>query len=75
MMEEMKEAAVGKLDKFTEKIISRKFLVWISATTLMAYGLLESSDWVIISGLYLGGQSVIDSIVRLKGYELDSNSL
>jgi len=75
MMEEMKEAAVGKLDKFTEKIISRKFLVWISATTLMAYGLLESSDWVIISGLYLGGQSVIDAIVRLKGYELDSNSL
>lgn len=71
----MKEAAVGKLDKFTEKIISRKFLVWISATTLMAYGLLESSDWVIISGLYLGGQSVIDAIVRLKGYELDSNSL
>jgi hypothetical protein len=71
MMEEMKEAAVGKLDKFTEKIISRKFLVWISATTLMAYGLLESSDWVIISGLYLGGQSVIDAIVRLKGYELE----
>jgi hypothetical protein len=37
----------------------------------MAYGLLESSDWVIISGLYLGGQSVIDAIVRLKGYELE----
>ena len=67
MMEEMKEAAVGKLDKFTEKIISRKFLVWISATTLMAYGLLDSADWVVISGLYLGGQSVIDGIVKLKG--------
>ena len=63
----MKEAAVGKLDKFTEKIISRKFLVWISATTLMAYGLLDSADWVVISGLYLGGQSVIDGIVKLKG--------
>jgi hypothetical protein len=68
MMDEMKEAAAGKLDRFTEKIISRKFLVWISATTLMAYGLLDSSDWVIISGLYLGGQSVIDGIVKLKGY-------
>ena len=42
MMDEMKEAAAGKLDRFTEKIISRKFLVWISATTLMAYGLLGS---------------------------------
>jgi len=71
MMEEMKEAAAGKLDKFTEKIISRKFLVWISATTLMACGLLDSADWVVISGLYLGGQSVIDGIVKLKG--LDPN--
>jgi len=67
MMDEMKEAAAGKLDRFTEKIISRKFLVWISATTLMAYGLLDSADWVVISGLYLGGQSVIDGIVKLKG--------
>jgi len=58
----------AKLDKFTEKLISRKFLVWIAATSLMAYGLLDSSDWVIISGLYLGGHSVIDGIVKLKGY-------
>tara|TARA_R100001079_G_scaffold82370_1_gene45721 strand:+ start:204 stop:401 length:198 start_codon:yes stop_codon:yes gene_type:complete len=56
----------GKLDKLVEKVISRKFLVWISATSLMAYGMIESSDWVIISGLYLGGQSVIDGIVKMK---------
>ena len=61
--------AKAKLDLFVEKVISRKFLVWISATGLMGYGLLESSDWVIISGLYLGGQSVIDSIIQLKGAE------
>lgn len=61
----------AKLDKFTEKLISRKFLVWIAATSLMAYGLLDSSDWVIISGLYLGGQSVIDGIVKLKGYNTE----
>jgi hypothetical protein len=61
----------AKLDKFTEKLISRKFLVWIAATSLMAYGLLDSADWVIISGLYLGGQSVIDGIVKLKGYNTE----
>jgi hypothetical protein len=61
----------AKLDKFTEKLISRKFLVWIAATSLMAYGLLDSADWVIIFGLYLGGQSVLDGIVKLKGYNTE----
>ena len=66
MSEETKKAL---LDKGVEKITSRKLLVWITATALMAWGGLESADWVIISGLYLGGQSVIDAIVKLKGLE------
>ena len=66
MSEETKQAL---LDKGVEKITSRKLLVWIAATSLMLWGGLESGDWVIISGLYLGGQSVIDAIVKLKGLE------
>ena len=57
------------LDRGIQKLTSRKLLVWITATGLMAWGGLESADWVIISGLYLGGQSVIDAIVKLKGLE------
>jgi hypothetical protein len=64
MSEEQKDAL---LDTTIEKITSRKLLVWAAATALMWYGNLDSSDWVIISGLYLGGQSVIDAIVKLKG--------
>ena len=56
----------GKLDRLVEKMISRKFLVWLTATGLMSYGMIASGDWVIISGLYLGGQSVIDGIVKMK---------
>ena len=55
------------VDKGLEKILSRKLLVWATATGLAATGFLTSGDWVIISGLYLGGQSVIDAIVKLKG--------
>ena len=66
MSEETKKALH---DKGVEKITSRKLLVWIAATGLMLWGGLESGDWVIISGLYLGGQSVIDAIVKLKGLE------
>ena len=66
MSNEQKKAL---LDKGIEKLTSRKLLVWIVATALMWVGNLESADWVVISGLYLGGQSVIDAIVKLKGLE------
>lgn len=66
-MEIAKEIAKAKLDTFVEKIISRKFLVWLTATVLMFAAGLESSDWIIISGIYIGGQTVVDGITKLKG--------
>ena len=56
----------GVIDRALEKAVSRKLLVWATATGLAAYGFLSSGDWVMISALYLGGQSVIDAIVKLK---------
>lgn len=55
------------IDKGIGKIISRKLMVWVSATVLMYMGNLDSGDWVVISGLYLGSQSIIDAIVKMKG--------
>tara|TARA_R110002051_G_scaffold303212_2_gene371961 strand:- start:250 stop:435 length:186 start_codon:yes stop_codon:yes gene_type:complete len=57
----------GALDKGLEKVVSRKLLVWATATGLAVMGFLTSADWVMISALYIGGQSVIDAIVKLKG--------
>ena len=57
----------GKLDRLVEKAISRKFMVWLTATGLFAFYNLESSDWVMISAIYIGGQAVIDGIARMKG--------
>jgi hypothetical protein len=65
----MMQYAQGKIDKLVEKAISRKFLVWLTATGLMVTSGLESGDWVIISALYIGGQTVIDGIAKLKGLE------
>jgi hypothetical protein len=59
----------GALDKVLEKAVSRKLLVWATATSLMLAGTLESGDWLTISALYIGGQSVIDAIVKLKSAE------
>jgi hypothetical protein len=57
----------GKLDRLVEKMISRKFLVWLTATGLLVFSDLQSGDWVIISAIYIGGQTVIDGIAKLKG--------
>ena len=57
----------GLVDKGLEKVLSRKLLVWLTATGLAAAGTVDSADWVVISALYLGGQSVIDAIAKLKG--------
>ena len=57
----------GKLDRLVEKMISRKFLVWLTAIGLLVFSNLASSDWVVISAIYIGGQTVIDGIAKLKG--------
>ena len=59
--------AKGKLDRLVEKMISRKFMVWLTATGLLAFAGLESGDWVMISAIYIGGQAVIDGIATMKG--------
>ena len=60
----MQQYVQGKLDRLVEKAISRKFMVWLTATGLFAFYNLASSDWVMISAIYIGGQAVID---RRKG--------
>ncbi len=63
----MTQMAKGAIDKILEKAVSRKLLVWGMATGLLFTGNLESEHWLYLSALYIGGQSVIDAIVKLKG--------
>jgi hypothetical protein len=51
----------GILDRVTEKFISRKFLVFLTATGLMAWSSLDSDTWGLIAICYIGGQAVIDA--------------
>jgi hypothetical protein len=50
------------LDKILAKIISRKLLVFLTATGLMAYSHLDSETWGLIAVVYIGGQSAIDAV-------------
>jgi hypothetical protein len=50
------------LDSITEKLISRKFLVFATATGLMAYSNLDSETWGMIAITYIGSQGAIDAM-------------
>jgi hypothetical protein len=64
MSEETKTAII---DRFSEKLISRKLLAWLTATGLLAFADLSSSDWVLVTMTYIGSQAAVDIVARLKG--------
>ena len=56
----------GFVDKVLEKTVSRKLLVFATATVLMWFGL-DADTWAMIAAMYIGGQSVIDVAQVWKG--------
>ena len=66
-----KEIQMGEMlrsfaDKHVERFISRKFLAWLTATGLCAYGTVTSSDWVAVTLAYIGTQALVDMAVQWK---------
>tara|TARA_R110000803_G_scaffold49301_1_gene102479 strand:- start:300 stop:488 length:189 start_codon:yes stop_codon:yes gene_type:complete len=57
------------IDRGLSKLVSRKLLAWVTATGLLLFSDLASSDWVIITAVYIGGQTVIDAVAKLKGVD------
>ena len=57
----------GTIDKFLERYSSRKLMVFAIATALTLFGDVTSSDWVTIAAIYIGGQTVVDAVAKLRG--------
>ena len=53
------------IDNHLNKWISRKLVVFIIASIGLFSNVITSGDWVIISAVYLGSQTVTDIIERL----------
>ena len=52
----------GYLDKVVERCISRKFLVFLTATGLLAWSDLSSDTWGMVAIVYIGSQAVVDAM-------------
>ena len=56
----------GVMDAVQEKLISRKLLVFLTATGLMCWSDLDPETWGMIAVMYITGQSVIDAVKAWK---------
>jgi len=59
--------APGLLDQALAKAVSRKLLVFITATSLLVWSTLDPETWGMIAMVYIGGQSAIDFAKTWKG--------
>ncbi len=57
----------GALDALQEKVVSRKLLVFLVATSLFVWSGLDPETWGLIAMCYIGGQSAIDFAKIWKG--------
>jgi len=70
LKEEAKKAekeGVGLVDVLSEKVLSRKLLVWIVATVFLGFGKITPDEWMGISLGYIGIQGVADLAAKWKG--------
>jgi hypothetical protein len=55
-----------RVDKILNRYVSRKLMVFVVASFGLFSGTLTSSDWVIISAVYISAQGAIDAIAKLR---------
>ena len=63
----LQNGSKGVLDALQEKVVSRKLLVFLTATSLFVYAGLDPETWGMIAMCYFGGQSAIDFAKVWKG--------
>jgi hypothetical protein len=51
---------------FIRRISSRKFIVWVVATVALFMDIITGIQWVFVSAIWIGGNS-IDKLIAFKG--------
>jgi hypothetical protein len=56
----------GAADKVIARYSSRKLLVWVVSTVLLAHGDINGDQWVAIALAYVGTQAFVDAAMAWK---------
>ena len=54
------------LDRNLDKFVSRKLLVWLTATGFLCTGYITNEQWVVLALAYVGVQGFADIAVKWK---------
>jgi len=58
------------VDKYVERFMSRKLLVWVATTVLLVVDKLDGEQWVAIALIYIGTQGAADIATAWKSGQL-----
>jgi hypothetical protein len=58
--------AKALLDKGLEKMVSRKLIVFLIATTFFLMGNVEADMWFQLAMVYVGTQGAVDIVTKLR---------
>lgn len=64
--EKAEKQGVGLIDVLSEKVLSRKLLVWIMATIFLGFDKITPDEWMGISLGYIGIQGVADMAAKWR---------
>ena len=56
----------GIIDKVLAWTISKKLTVFLIGTVYLYFDKIDSEQWIILSAIYIGGQTIIDVILKLR---------
>jgi len=56
----------GLFDRGISKLVSRKLMVWATATVALFTGVVPAEQWLQVCLLYIGSQAWVDMIVSYK---------
>jgi hypothetical protein len=74
-MTKLKQKTTEVLDRILGKLVSRKLTVFIVASYGMFDKSIESSDWTIIAGIYIGSETVISAIKEFYKIKNGDNNI
>jgi len=56
----------GVVDIGLAKVVSRKLLVWGTATAALFLGVVPANEWLQVCLLYIGSQAAVDIVTAYK---------
>ena len=56
----------GVIDVGLAKVVSRKLLVWGTATAALFLGVVPANEWLQVCLLYIGSQAAVDIVTAYK---------